>query len=1105
MSKLYAYYQKIGGDEAWTLTQADADLTLVSPTFITVLALDTILDERPSREVLDAIKYSGPMYFDLDSADIAESIKSAKELQAKFTELGLQDLDYRVYLSGKKGLHLIVPPEVFMSKVAPLAKLPAIYKEIAFKLAVDSTDFKVYTARKGRMLRTCHNIRDNGNYRVSITAEELRSLSAETYDTLCKVKRPEAFCRPAYRPQFALIFDEAAQKIGALKKRKSKPVNPQELKRAQVEIDTILAGENLSDIGFNKIAMQVCVYARDCGWNEETLINKSQGLMDNHSSDGYRYNTRTKRENELRRMYAYVDDNPAYEYSLDFLKSCLVKPSKSEDSDGEDFTFTLSSGVSVRGNTYTVSKGDDGEVEISNFVLLQPQTMLEAETGKIIAIRANLNGEANIVLEPRNFTSSAALQTLVGGFGKSFTGTDVHARGVYQIMLREVTANNYVITSEGLNYIQLPAHPDQEIAETPFLVWADRYRVTIPEWVREKGVSLEFLGYPEDRGVIQTDLTNAPSMANWLAVDGNKFKLKKCFVDLFDSSETTTIAKALGWMCSAHWAPLFHGTFGKFPVLHIHGRAGSGKCLAKHTVVRKADGSTVLVQNIKVGDLLLGPDGTPRRVLSTCKGQEMLYKVHQENGVNYTVNESHILSLRSETELVNIPVLRYLKAPASWRAKHYGWSVPNVLDGDKAYSLKAIKVKQLKVGSYYGFELDGDKLFCLGDFTVTHNTELTTSLLRMFYYKAEPKQTNPSSSVFAFLTLLGGSGSIPVLMDEWKPAAMNKDVAERYRSMFRSAYNGAETSRGGGNRGKEAFGALNTIKLTAPVVFMAEAAETEKAIVDRVVMLPFRRQGAKAHGSTLSAFRRFKSNLEPLSILGKYLAGSILLPGVTDSFRQEFDVLQDRAYGYFTIQDGDEELYLEGKLTKEAFERKQTFSGMTRVIYNNTVVLFGLKKLKEALKQILEDDFDESLEKTFRGLERSAYLGMEISASILPEYAQVLSAMSDLSRTRNERAGEFRLVEGIDYSLSELGGKPVLVLAARFAYNKYREFNRAIGQASLYPNEVSFEMAMREVPQYIKQALGTQSLITDVIVLDLEALQIAGVPPFAGKRVNLPL
>jgi superfamily II DNA or RNA helicase len=78
-------------------------------------------------------------------------------------------------------------------------------------------------------------------------------------------------------------------------------------------------------------------------------------------------------------------------------------------------------------------------------------------------------------------------------------------------------------------------------------------------------------------------------------------------------------------------------------------RCGGGKCLAKDTPIMLANGEMRLVQDIIVGDRLMGDDGTPRTVLSLARGKERMYTVAESwnrGESKYTVNESHILSLR---------------------------------------------------------------------------------------------------------------------------------------------------------------------------------------------------------------------------------------------------------------------------------------------------------------------------------------------------------------------------------------------------------------------------------------------------------------------------
>jgi len=153
---------------------------------------------------------------------------------------------------------------------------------------------------------------------------------------------------------------------------------------------------------------------------------------------------------------------------------------------------------------------------------------------------------------------------------------------------------------------------------------------------------------------------------------------------------------------------------------------GAGKCLGRGTPVMMFDGNIKPVETVVVGDLLMGPDSTPRRVVSTCAGSEMLYRVTPTKGMPYVVNESHILSLRDvRGSIKNIHVLEYLNKPIDWRANNFGWRVPGVMRDDRTPELTPISVKPIGVGEYFGFELSGtDRLFLLGDFTVTHNTIL---------------------------------------------------------------------------------------------------------------------------------------------------------------------------------------------------------------------------------------------------------------------------------------------------------------------------------------------------------------------------------------------
>jgi hypothetical protein len=81
-------------------------------------------------------------------------------------------------------------------------------------------------------------------------------------------------------------------------------------------------------------------------------------------------------------------------------------------------------------------------------------------------------------------------------------------------------------------------------------------------------------------------------------------------------------------------------------VLALAGAPGVGKCFSKDTPVLMFDGSIKMVQDIEIGEMLMGDDSTPRTVLTLGNGRDTMYKITNVKGENYTVNSEHILCLK---------------------------------------------------------------------------------------------------------------------------------------------------------------------------------------------------------------------------------------------------------------------------------------------------------------------------------------------------------------------------------------------------------------------------------------------------------------------------
>lgn len=109
-----------------------------------------------------------------------------------------------------------------------------------------------------------------------------------------------------------------------------------------------------------------------------------------------------------------------------------------------------------------------------------------------------------------------------------------------------------------------------------------------------------------------------------------------------------------------------------------------GKCLAKDTPIIMYDGSIKKVQDIEVNEYLMGDDSTSRRVISLARGRENMYKIKgvgEDESDNYTVNESHILSLKkivssTDFEIVDISVKDFLNLSSNEKKAYWGYRVP---------------------------------------------------------------------------------------------------------------------------------------------------------------------------------------------------------------------------------------------------------------------------------------------------------------------------------------------------------------------------------------------------------------------------------------------
>lgn len=183
-------------------------------------------------------------------------------------------------------------------------------------------------------------------------------------------------------------------------------------------------------------------------------------------------------------------------------------------------------------------------------------------------------------------------------------------------------------------------------------------------------------------------------------------------------------------------------------VLALQGKHGTGKCFAKGTEILMFDGQQKKVEEVRVGDVLMGDDGGPRTVLSLGTGFDKMYTVcHKDHGLSYTVNQHHILSLHTpHPRIHHLPdsrtyIVRYMTRDANVIQKPFHYSV----QGGAEFSQQQAKhdaIVELMKGYFGVLDIPLQKLLQL--------PSKTQKLLKGFVIPADFESKSPLDERTAF-------------------------------------------------------------------------------------------------------------------------------------------------------------------------------------------------------------------------------------------------------------------------------------------------------------------------------------------------------------------
>lgn len=320
------FYQQHDDHEAWQASVgADLQVMLASNTPPFMRTVAGIVDEFNEA---GGNRYLGPVYADWDGDNIAEVIPSVQKFAAKIKDKGVDINSVRWYATGGKGFHAEIPLGTVFEKVPAdgVVNLPYVLKEMMYDLATEHLDFRVYSARKGRMWRVPNVKRSTGRYKVPVSVAELMAMTPESYATLTSAPREFSPLAPAkFSPVMGVLFSVARGRVEVNAKKRKASASSGDLRRFLGDkfppsIQALADGKLPSRAGWNLTAMQLAILAHAVGISEDELIKRCAALIRNHDGDGHRYRTKAAREAELRTQFRHAH---SYDFSVGGLLSIL--------------------------------------------------------------------------------------------------------------------------------------------------------------------------------------------------------------------------------------------------------------------------------------------------------------------------------------------------------------------------------------------------------------------------------------------------------------------------------------------------------------------------------------------------------------------------------------------------------------------------------------------------------------------------------------------------------------------------------------------------------------------------------------------------------------
>ena len=169
------------------------------------------------------------------------------------------------------------------------------------------------------------------------------------------------------------------------------------------------------------------------------------------------------------------------------------------------------------------------------------------------------------------------------------------------------------------------------------------------------------------------------------------------------------------------------------------------ECFGKGTKVVMSDFSIKNIEDIIIGDFVLGIDGKPKEVMRTCTGIDDLYLVKQKKGFDYIVNSKHKLYFESRPRVNNMPDEIKLITAKEYNdlSSYYKRTTYGLRNNAIEYSQDKIDIDPYLLGLWLGDGFSASTTICVNE---SKDPEISSFLNKFsksngFYIRKSPSTT----------------------------------------------------------------------------------------------------------------------------------------------------------------------------------------------------------------------------------------------------------------------------------------------------------------------------------------------------------------------------